>query len=86
MIEAPSIQWFPGHMAKTRRLMRDSLKMVDIVIELTDARIPQSSRNPEIDKLIGNKPRIAMLNKADAADETINNACCLLYTSDAADD
>lgn len=81
MIEAPSIQWFPGHMAKTRRLMRDSLKMVDIVIELRDARIPQSSRNPEIDKLIGNKPRIVMLNKADAADETINNAWCSFYAS-----
>ncbi|MBC8569544.1 ribosome biogenesis GTPase YlqF [Zongyangia hominis] len=81
MIDTPSIQWFPGHMAKTRRLMRDSLKMVDIVIELTDARIPQSSRNPEIDKLIGNKPRIVLLNKADAADESMSRAWCDFYAA-----
>lgn len=68
MLEAPSIQWFPGHMAKTRRLITDNLKMVDIVLELVDARIPQSSRNPELDKWLGDKPRIIMLNKADAAD------------------
>ena len=48
MIDAQSIQWFPGHMAKTRRLMAANLKLVDLVVELTDARIPQSSRNPEI--------------------------------------
>ena len=47
MTEAPSIQWFPGHMAKTRRLMRESLRLVDIVVEVIDARIPISSRNPE---------------------------------------
>ena len=51
MIDAQSIQWFPGHMAKTRRLMAANLKMVDIVVEITDARIPQSSRNPEIDRI-----------------------------------
>ena len=71
MSEAVSIQWFPGHMAKTRRLMRDNLKMVDIVVELRDARIPKSSRNPEIEKLIGDKPRIMVLNKADEADPNI---------------
>ena len=65
----PSIQWFPGHMAKTRRLMADSLRLVDIVVELTDARIPASSRNPEIDRLVGKKPRIVLLNKCDSADE-----------------
>ena len=69
MIEPVSIQWFPGHMAKTRRLMRDNMKLVDIVVELTDARIPVSSRNPELDKLISNKPRIVLLNKSDSADE-----------------
>ena len=65
-----NIQWFPGHMAKTRRLMTDSLRLVDIVIEVTDARIPYSSRNPEMDKLVGRKPRIVLLNKCDAANET----------------
>ena len=64
-----SIQWFPGHMAKTRRLMRESLPLVDVLVELCDARIPRSSRNPEIDKLAGTKPRVILLNKADAADE-----------------
>lgn len=64
------IQWFPGHMAKTRRLMTDSLRLVDVVIEVTDARIPYSSRNPEMDKLVGRKPRIVLLNKCDAANET----------------
>lgn len=65
----PSIQWFPGHMAKTRRLMKESMRLVDIVVELTDARIPVSSRNPEIDRLIGQKPRVILLNKCDSADE-----------------
>lgn len=61
------VQWFPGHMAKTRRLMESNLKLVDVVVELVDARIPQSSRNPEIDKIIGNKPRVILLNKCDIA-------------------
>lgn len=64
----PSIQWFPGHMAKTRRLMKESMRLVDIVVELTDARIPASSRNPEIDKLVDQKPRVVLLNKCDSAD------------------
>ncbi|MCC8195932.1 MAG: ribosome biogenesis GTPase YlqF [Ruminococcus sp.] len=68
-----TIQWFPGHMAKTRRLMTDSLKLVDAVVEVTDARIPMSSRNPEMDELVGRKPRIVLLNKCDTADETITN-------------
>ena len=63
MIDAQCIQWFPGHMAKTRRLMAANLKMVDIVVEITDARIPQSSRNPEIDRMLGQKPRLILLNK-----------------------
>lgn len=54
---AQIIQWFPGHMAKAFRLMRENLKLVDVVFELVDSRIPESSRNPEVDKLIGNKPR-----------------------------
>ncbi len=68
-----TIQWFPGHMAKTRRLMTDSLKLVDAVVEVTDARIPMSSRNPEMDELVGRKPRIVLLNKCDTADETVTS-------------
>ena len=49
MAQTPNIQWFPGHMAKTRRLIQDQVKLVDLVVEITDARIPQSSRNPELD-------------------------------------
>ena len=63
------IQWFPGHMAKTRRLISENLKNVDIVIELLDARIPRSSKNPEIAKLINNKPILTLLNKSSIADE-----------------
>ena len=66
------IQWFPGHMAKTRRLISENLKFTDIVIELRDARIPYSSKNPEIEKLIGDKPRLILLNKASLADTSIN--------------
>ena len=62
------IQWFPGHMAKTRRLMKENLKNVDVVIELLDARIPQSSRNPEIQRLTEGKPLVTLLNKAMLAD------------------
>ena len=68
MAQTPNIQWFPGHMAKTRRLIQDQVKLVDLVVELTDARIPQSSRNPELDKWIGEKRRLLVLNKSDAAD------------------
>lgn len=63
-----NINWFPGHMAKTLRLMKDQLKLVDMVIETCDARIPESSRNPELDSLLGQKPRILVLSKADLAD------------------
>ena len=63
------IQWFPGHMAKTRRLISDNLKNVDAVIEMRDARIPTSSKNPEIERLINGKPRIILLNKASLADD-----------------
>ena len=67
------VQWFPGHMAKTRRIMQSNLKLVDAVVEITDARIPYSSRNPEMDRLVGAKPRLLLLNKADSADETITS-------------
>ncbi len=62
------VQWFPGHMAKTRRLIKESLNLVDGVVEIVDERIPYSSSNPEIDDLIKNKPRIILLNKSDVAD------------------
>ncbi|MCR4614861.1 MAG: ribosome biogenesis GTPase YlqF [Clostridiales bacterium] len=64
-----NVQWFPGHMAKTRRLIKESLPLVDAVTELLDARIPMSSRNPELNGLIENKPHIILLNKCDLADE-----------------
>ena len=64
-----TVQWFPGHMAKTRRLIKENLNMVDAVCELVDARVPESSRNPELDEIIGSKPRIVLLNKCDLADE-----------------
>ncbi len=63
-----NVQWFPGHMAKTRRLIKESLSLVDGVVELVDARIPFSSRNPELDSIIEKKPRIVLLNKCDVAD------------------
>lgn len=65
-----NVQWFPGHMAKTRRLIKESLNLVDGVVELVDARIPMSSRNPELDSIIKNKPRIILLNKCDIADSS----------------
>lgn len=64
------IQWFPGHMAKARREVQEKLKLVDIVFELIDARLPLSSRNPTIDEVIHQKPRLLILNKADMADES----------------
>jgi ribosome biogenesis GTPase A len=64
-----TIQWFPGHMAKARREVTEKLKLVDIIFELVDARIPYSSRNPMIDEIIQHKPRLVLLNKADMADK-----------------
>lgn len=64
------IQWFPGHMARTRRKMKEALPLVDAVVELLDARIPVSSRNPDVESLTAGKPRLVLLNKADLADES----------------
>jgi len=66
-----NIQWYPGHMTKTRRMMETHIKLVDMVIELLDARIPQASKNPDIDKLAAGKPRLILLTKADIADAAI---------------
>ena len=69
-----NIQWYPGHMTKARRMMQENIKLVDLVIELVDARVPLSSRNPDIDDLGRNKARLLLLNKSDLADEAANEA------------
>ncbi len=63
-----NLQWYPGHMAKTRHLIEENLKMIDVVVEILDARIPFSGRNPNFDDIIKNKPRLLVMNKADLAD------------------
>lgn len=77
-----TIQWFPGHMAKTRRLITENLKNVDAIIELLDARIPYSSRNPEIKRLCEGKPIIILLNKASLADPTVTKRFIEAYTKE----
>ena len=74
------VQWFPGHMAKTRRLITENLKEVDIVIEILDARIPYSSRNPEITKIIGNKPTLLILNKSSLANKSATHKWIEYYS------
>ena len=81
MNEAPSIQWFPGHMAKTRRMITANLKLVDAVVEIVDARIPMSSRNPDLNKLISGKPRVVILNKCDEADSRVTDKWLSYYKS-----
>lgn len=76
-----TVQWFPGHMAKTRRMIKESLSLVDGVVELRDSRIPLSSTNPELNELIGNKPKIILLNKADLSDEKITAEWLSFYKS-----
>ncbi len=68
MSDIPSIQWFPGHMTKTGRIIEKCLPLVDAVVEITDARIPMSSKNPNLARMIAGKPRLVILNKCDAAD------------------
>ncbi len=69
-----NVQWYPGHMTKAKRQMQEDLKLIDLIIELVDARVPISSRNPDIDSLGQNKARLILLNKADLADERQNEA------------
>ena len=69
--EKMNIQWFPGHMTKAQRMIEENLKLVDAVCEILDARIPRSSRNPDIDRLAGDKPRLVILNRIDLADPTV---------------
>lgn len=66
-------QWYPGHMAKAKKIMQEDIKLIDVVIELLDARIPYSSKNPDIDQLAKNKSRVILLNKADMADTHVNS-------------
>ena len=76
-----TVQWFPGHMAKTRRIIKESLNKVDGVVELVDARIPYSSSNPELDSIIKRKPRIVLLNKCDIAEPTATKMWIDYYKS-----
>ena len=69
-----NIQWYPGHMTKTRRMIEEDVKLVDAVCEILDARIPIASRNPDIDAICGNKPRMIVLNRMDLADEKMGRA------------
>ncbi len=74
-----NIQWFPGHMTKTRRQIEEKLKLIDAVVEILDARIPVSSKNPDIETITKGKPRIAVLNKADLADEKVTKEWVSFY-------
>jgi len=73
-------QWYPGHMTKAKRMMQENIKLIDLIIELVDARIPLSSRNPDIDSLANNKSRIVLLNKSDLADPKWNKAWTEYFT------
>lgn len=79
MSEVQSIQWFPGHMTRTKRQIADSLKLIDVVAEIVDARVPQSSRNPDLAELILNKPRLIILNKSDMSDPEKNDKWLEFY-------
>ena len=74
-----NIQWYPGHMTKARRMMQEDIKLIDIVIELVDARLPLSSKNPDIDDLARGKARLILLNKSDMADARLTAAWAAYY-------
>jgi ribosome biogenesis GTPase A len=76
-----SFNWYPGHMTKAKRMMEENIRLIDLVIEIVDARIPMSSRNPDIDKLASNKARIILLNKADLADDYVTNKWIAYFNS-----
>ena len=78
-MEGNSINWYPGHMAKARRMHEDNLKLIDVVIELVDARAPQASRNPDFDRLFQGKTRVLLLNKSDLADPATNKRWIAYY-------
>lgn len=81
MAQVSNIQWFPGHMTKTKRQIQASLKLVDAVAEILDARIPLSSKNPDLQKLIQNKPKVVLLNKCDMANQTATSRWIDYYAS-----
>lgn len=81
MSEIQNIQWFPGHMTKTKRQIQASLKLVDAVAEILDARIPLSSKNPDLQKLIQSKPKVVLLNKCDMANQTATSRWIDYYAS-----
>ena len=74
-------QWYPGHMTKARRAMQEDIKLIDLIIELVDARCPQSSRNPDIDEMGKNKARLILLNKSDLSDPAANRAWTAYFES-----
>ncbi len=76
-----SFNWYPGHMTKAKRMMEENIRLIDLVIEIVDARVPMSSRNPDIDRLASNKARIILLNKADLADDYITNKWIAYFNS-----
>lgn len=76
-----SFNWYPGHMTKAKRMMEENISLIDLVIEIVDARVPMSSRNPDIDSLAANKARIILLNKADLADDSITNQWIAYFNS-----
>ena len=76
----PDLHWYPGHMTKAVRQMKEDIKLIDVVIELVDARIPISSRNPDIDSLAAGKSRVIILNKADMADDKATDAWVKYFT------
>lgn len=79
MSEAQNIQWFPGHMTKTKRKIAEILPLIDAVAEVIDARIPVSSRNPDLPDMIGNKPRVVLMNKCDMADTSVTDEWVAYY-------
>ena len=81
VFQKSQINWFPGHMAKTKRQISEKLKIIDAVVEIVDARIPQSSRNPDLNEMIGDKPHIVLLNKSDMADSSITEKWVSYYKS-----
>ena len=78
-------QWYPGHMTKAKRMMEENIKLIDLIIEVVDARIPLASRNPDIDQLGRNKARLILLNKSDLADEKENEKWSRYFQEQGAD-
>ncbi len=78
-MEMQNLQWYPGHMAKTRRMIEENLKNIDVVVEILDARIPYSGRNPNFDDIIASKPRLVVMNKYDLADNSVTDSWIAWY-------